>query len=195
MKDIIAAFQIEPGEWVAFTGNPRGDQARLLWDDLNRWELDKAAPDNPISLSGGIPVVNMMLLNSKALDQLWAKYGDFIETYGRYWIDASGRPDGHLEAPAVRILLEDDDFVPNACAPGRGSTLQECSGGTVGSGYHDPIRGPTHLQRTGLPMARRPRRDAAEIWLRCHVDVWVPRRETARSSKWAPVPTWCGSPR
>ena len=113
MKDIIAAFQIKPGEWVAFTGNPRGEQSRLLWDDLNRWELDKAAPDNPISLSGGIPIVNMMLLNSKALDKLWAKYGDFIETYGRYWIDASGRPDGHLEAPAVRILLEDDDLVPN----------------------------------------------------------------------------------
>ena len=113
MQDIIAAFQIKPGEWVAFTGNPRGDQSALLWDELNRWELDKAAPDNPISLTGGIPVVNMMLLNSKAIDKLWAKYGDFIETYGRYWIDAFGRPDGHLEAPAVRILLEDEDFVPS----------------------------------------------------------------------------------
>ena len=113
IKDIIAAFQIQPGEWDAFTANPRGDQASVLWDELNRWELDKAAPDNPISLSGGIPVVNMIQLNSKAMDKLWAKYGDFIETYGRYWIDSSGRPDGHIEAPAVRILLEDEDFVPS----------------------------------------------------------------------------------
>ena len=55
IKDIIAAFQIKPGEWVAFSGNPRGDQAALLWDELNRWELDKAAPDNPISFSGVFP--------------------------------------------------------------------------------------------------------------------------------------------
>ena len=112
IKDIIAAFKIEPGEWVYFSTQPRGDQAGLIFDDLNRWELDKAAPDNPIALSGGIPVVNMMLLNSKAIEKLWNKYGDFIETYGRYWIDESGRPDGHLEAPAVRILLEDEEFIP-----------------------------------------------------------------------------------
>lgn len=112
IKDIIAAFKIEPGEWVYFSTQPRGDQAGLIFDDLNRWELDKAAPDNPIALSGGIPVVNMMLINSKAIEKLWNKYGDFIETYGRYWIDESGRPDGHLEAPAVRILLEDEEFIP-----------------------------------------------------------------------------------
>ena len=112
IKDIIAAFKIEPGEWVYFSTRPRGDQAGLIFDDLNRWELDKAAPDNPIALSGGIPVVNMMLINSKAIEKLWNKYGDFIETYGRYWIDESGRPDGHLEAPAVRILLEDEEFIP-----------------------------------------------------------------------------------
>ncbi len=112
IKDIIAAFKIEPGKWIYFSANPRGDQAELLYDKLNRWELDKAAPDNPIALTTGVPVVNMLLLNSKAMEPLWAKYGDFIETYGRYWIDESGRPEGHLEAPAVRILLEDSDFVP-----------------------------------------------------------------------------------
>ncbi len=157
MKDIIAAFQIKPGEWVAFTGTPRGDQSRLLWDDLNRWELDKAAPDNPISLSGGIPVVNMMLLNSKALDQLWAKYGDFIETYGRYWIDASGRPDGHLEAPAVRILLEDEEFVPSPAPQDVGplfkKVLEEKSAlgvTTISGGLHtSSVRAYQWLDRQG----------------------------------------------
>ena len=112
IEDVITAFKIEPGEWVYFSGRPRGDQAGLLYDELDRWELDKAAPNNPIALAGGIPVVNMLLVNSKAIEKLWNKYGDFIETYGRYWIDDSGRPDGHLEAPAVRILLEDEEFIP-----------------------------------------------------------------------------------
>ena len=53
IKDIIAAFKIEPGEWVYFSTQPRGDQAGLIFDDLNRWELDKAALDHPIALSEG----------------------------------------------------------------------------------------------------------------------------------------------
>ena len=70
IKDIIAAFKIEPGEWVYFSTQPRGDQAGLMFDDLNRWELDTAAPDNPIALSGGIPVVSMLVVNSKAIEKL-----------------------------------------------------------------------------------------------------------------------------
>jgi len=110
IQDIIAAFQFEPGEWIQFSTNPRGDQARMLYDELDRWELDKAAPDNPIALSMGIPILNMALVNSKAIEALWAKHGDFVETYGRYWIDDSGRPDGHLEPPAVRTLVQ--EFLP-----------------------------------------------------------------------------------
>ena len=71
---------------------------------------DKAAPDNPIGLSMGIPILNMALVNSLAIEALWDKYGDFVETYGRYWVDASGRPDGHLEPPAVRTLVQ--TFMP-----------------------------------------------------------------------------------
>ncbi len=110
IQDIIAAFPFEPGEWISFTTNPRGDQARMLYDELDRWELDKVAPDNPIALSMGIPILNMALVNSKGIEALWAKYGDFVETYGRYWIDSSGRPDGHLEPPAVRTLVQ--EFMP-----------------------------------------------------------------------------------
>ncbi len=110
IEDIIAAFPFEPGEWISFTTNPRGDQARMLYDELDRWELDKVSPDNPIALSMGIPILNMALVNSKAIEALWAKYGDFVETYGRYWLDSSGRPDGHLEPPAVRTLVQ--EFMP-----------------------------------------------------------------------------------
>src|SRR3970282_1484582 len=30
---------------------------------------------------------------------------DFIRANGRFWVDASGRPDGHLEPPASRLAL------------------------------------------------------------------------------------------
>ena len=42
IEDIIAAFPFQPGEWIQFSTNPRGDQARMLYDELDRWELDKA---------------------------------------------------------------------------------------------------------------------------------------------------------
>ena len=110
IKDTIAAFQFEPGEWIQFSTNPSGEQARLLFDELNRWELDKGAPDNPIFFSLGVPILNMVLVNSKAIEALWDKHGDFIETYGRYWIDEFGRPEGHLEAPAARVIVQ--EFAP-----------------------------------------------------------------------------------
>jgi predicted amidohydrolase YtcJ len=127
IKDVIAAFPFEPGEWIQFSTNPRGEQARMLYDDLNRWELDKAAPDNPIALSMGIPILNMALVNSKAIEALWAKHGDFVETYGRYWIDDSGRPDGHLEPPAVRTLVQEFLAEPEVelMAPLYRKTLEE----------------------------------------------------------------------
>ena len=82
IRDIIAAFQFKPGEWIYFISNPSVDQAEVLLEELNRWELDKAAPDNPIILTTGVPILNMLLVNSKAIDELWSKHGDFIETYG-----------------------------------------------------------------------------------------------------------------
>jgi predicted amidohydrolase YtcJ len=113
IRDTITAFKFKPGEWIYFTTNPRGDQGKMLFDELNRWELDKAAPDNPVAMTLGVPVENVIMVNSKAIDLLWKKYGDFVEKYGRFWVDAAGKPSGILEPPAVRILFEDPDFVPS----------------------------------------------------------------------------------
>ena len=77
IRDAIVAFKFKPGEWIYFPTNPKGDQARLLFDELTRWELDKAAPDNPIVLSLGVPIVNLLLTNSKGIEVLWSKYGNF----------------------------------------------------------------------------------------------------------------------
>jgi predicted amidohydrolase YtcJ len=113
LKGLMAKYNFKPGQWVyfenqlSFTGGG-GDpaQAKILYDDLTRWDLDTISPNNPIVLSMGIPDFNGFLLNSKAVDIIWNDmgYADFIKKYGRFWIDQGGRPDGHLEPPASRIL-------------------------------------------------------------------------------------------
>ena len=110
ISDIIAAFNIPPGEWLFFPTNPRGDQAKIIFDDMNATELDRAAPNNPIIMSVGMPERNINMASGNAIRELWRKYGDFLETYGRYWIDAAGKPSGVLEAPASRLPWEDEEF-------------------------------------------------------------------------------------
>jgi len=113
VKAIMDQYKFKPGQWIYFAnalpflGNNQGtiEQAKILYDDLNQWELDKVIPNNPAMMSLGIPDFNGLLLNKKAMDIIWPKYGDFIKKNGRFWIDASGRPDGHMEPPANRIAL------------------------------------------------------------------------------------------
>ena len=106
--------QFPPGRWiylnnrVTFMGS--GDEnapsfAKILYDELNQWELDKVTPDNPVLMSLGIPDFNGFLANKVAMDWLMANHGDFVKANGRYWIDSQGRPDGHLEPPASRLVL------------------------------------------------------------------------------------------
>ncbi len=114
IRGIIQKYQIKPGEWIHFTnsisfmgeGNPTTlAQADILFNQLNRWELDKAAPNNPIIMTEGIPEPNGLFINGVAMDILWKEYGDFIKQNGRYWIDSAGRPEGHLESVATRLVI------------------------------------------------------------------------------------------
>ena len=111
---IIKKYNFRPGEWIHFNNavgfmGQANDVTRLhgdiMFNQLNRWELDKAAPNNPIIMSEGIPEYNGLLINGVAMDILWKEYGDFIKANGKYWIDPSGRPDGHLEPPATRPIM------------------------------------------------------------------------------------------
>ena len=110
IRDVMAAFQFEPGEWVFFVPNWTAGQASIIFDELNANELDKAAPNNPIVVRTGMTQQNINLVNGVAIEKLWDKYGLFLETYGRYWIDANGEPSGILEPPASRIPFEDQEF-------------------------------------------------------------------------------------
>jgi len=113
IKGLMDKYKFKPGQWVyfenqlSFTGGG-GDpaMAKILYDELTRWDLDTVAPDNPIALSLGIPDFNGFLLNGKAVDLIWNEmgYADFIKKYGRFWVDQGGRPDGHVEPPVSRIV-------------------------------------------------------------------------------------------
>ncbi len=112
IKGLMAKYHFKPGEWiyfadeVGFINGGTYEQAKILYDDLHRQDLDKVTPNNPVALTLGIPDLNGFLLNSKAIDTIWTdlKYSDFIKRYGRFWIDASARPEGHIEPPASRIV-------------------------------------------------------------------------------------------
>jgi predicted amidohydrolase YtcJ len=116
VRGVMAKYKKEfpPGRWiylnnrVGFTGE--SDEtgpafAKILYDELNAEELNKVTPDNPVLMSLGIPDFNGFLLNKKALDWVMANHGDFVKQNGRFWVDAQGRPDGHLEPPASRLVL------------------------------------------------------------------------------------------
>jgi predicted amidohydrolase YtcJ len=111
IKGIMDKNQFQPGQWIylanqlAFISGGTVEQATILYNDMSRFDVDKVTPNNPVVLSVGIPDFMGVMVNSKGWDIISAKYGDFIRANGRYWIDASGRPDGHLEPPASRLAL------------------------------------------------------------------------------------------
>ena len=113
VRGVMERYKFAPGEWiymtnsVSFMNNDASPVAlaKILYDDMNQWELDKVTPDNPVLMSLGIPDFNGFLLNKVAMDWVMANHGDFVKKNGRFWVDASGRPDGHLEPPASRIVL------------------------------------------------------------------------------------------
>ncbi len=105
VRGIMERYNFPPGKWVYMTnqvnfmsneGSPP-ELARILYDELTQWELDKVTPDNPVLMSMGIPNFNGFLLNGKAME--------WVMENGRFWVDDSGRPDGHLEPPASRLVI------------------------------------------------------------------------------------------
>jgi hypothetical protein len=106
VRQTLQRYNLPAGTWYYFTGGPGDiDKTKILFDELTQWDLDTVSPRNPIALSLGIPDFNGFMVNKAAMDLLMSKHGDFIKKYGRFWVDATGRPDGHLEPPASRLVL------------------------------------------------------------------------------------------
>ncbi len=126
IKNTMDKYQFEPGRWLYFihiglNSGSRDDASRkrkMLYDELTRWDLDTVTPNNPVILDMGTPDTSAFFVNSKAMAYLDQKYGDFIKKYGRLWVDSSGRPDGHLEPPANRLLFpQKNNRDPQVLAP------------------------------------------------------------------------------
>ncbi len=134
IKGIMDKYNFKPGQWIyfdnllSFMGEGGGEQLKVLYNDLNRRELDKVTPNNPAVFTVGIPLANGALLNGKAIDLVWKKHGDLIKKYGRYWIDQSGKPEGHVEQVVTRYV---EEFVgprpPEVLGPIYKKNLEEIS--------------------------------------------------------------------
>lgn len=136
VRGIMAKFKPPKGEWIGFTnglsfnsGESTTDQAKILYDDLNRYDLDTVIPDNPALLTMGVPAENALFVNGKALDIMMVKHGDYLKKYGRFWLGSNGMPDGHIEPPATRLLLNRyaPRLSPEQQAPGIKRRLEELS--------------------------------------------------------------------
>jgi predicted amidohydrolase YtcJ len=109
IRGVMAKYKFQPGQWVYLNNVGASDSAELikiLYDELDRWNLSTVTPDNPVALDLTIPDFNGYLVNDAGMKILLDKHGAFMTKYGRFWIDNSGRPDGHLEPPAARLMLQ-----------------------------------------------------------------------------------------
>jgi len=119
VRGVFEKYKFPAGEWIYFGssntpggggegggGGAAAQTMSVMLDGMNRYELDKVTPNNPVVMGFTWPNVNGVLVNSKAIDIIWPQHGDFFKKYGRYWIDATGQPEGHLESPGLRWALE-----------------------------------------------------------------------------------------
>ncbi|MSO20826.1 MAG: hypothetical protein EXQ56_10270 [Acidobacteria bacterium] len=111
IKGIMDKEKFKPGDWIyfanqlAFISGGTVAQAKIMFDDLTRFDVDKVTPNNPVILSVGIPDFMGVMVNTKGWDILNKMHGAMIKENGRYWINQAGIPTGHLEPPASRLAL------------------------------------------------------------------------------------------
>jgi predicted amidohydrolase YtcJ len=108
VRGAIAKHKPAAGEWMYFASmndDLNDPNIAVMIDGLNRWEIDKAAPNHRVVMALAWPNVNGIVVNSAAWDAVFPQNEEFIKKYGRFWIDSTGRPEGHIEAPANRFWL------------------------------------------------------------------------------------------
>jgi predicted amidohydrolase YtcJ len=117
LKAAVAAkaSKAAPGEWIIGAGWIESQFAERRLP--NRWDLDEAAPDNPVCLTR---LFGMVVVNSKALELAGIGRG-FIPEAGRVDLDPSGEPTGILREGAA-------GSVRRAMSSGRGAGLSGSAG-------------------------------------------------------------------
>lgn len=102
-QEKIARFAREraPGEWIlGQTWHPQSQLREKRF--LTRWEIDEAAPDNPVYL----PISHYALLNSCALAAAGITRDTLDPDGGEIRRDAEGEPDGVLVEAAERLVVQ-----------------------------------------------------------------------------------------
>ena len=103
IKKLVAekARELGPGKWILGRG---WDQAKLAEHrNPTRWDLDEAAPENPVALTRTCG--HLMAVNSKALELAGITAETPDPVGGKIVRDESGEPTGMLEeAPAMNLV-------------------------------------------------------------------------------------------
>jgi predicted amidohydrolase YtcJ len=100
LKAAVAAkaAKAAPGEWIMGAGWIESQFAERRLP--SRWDLDEAAPDNPVLLTR---LFGMVVVNSKVLELAGIGHG-FVPETGRVDLDSSGEPTGILrEGASVHV--------------------------------------------------------------------------------------------
>lgn len=107
IADIMAAVkkkaaEAKPGEWILGRG---WDQAKLAEHrDPTRWDLDEAAPDNPVCLTRTCG--HVYAVNSKALEIAGVSKDTPQPVGGNIVKDENGEPTGLLQEPPAYIMVK-----------------------------------------------------------------------------------------
>ena len=133
IADIVAAVkeraeEVKPGEWIRGRG---WDQAKLAEHrNPTRWDLDEAAPDNPVYLTrtcGHVAVVN-----SKALEVAGVTRDTPQPVGGTIVKDEHGEPNGLLlERPAFWLVMK---HIPPPDADQKLEAIKLASQAFIGAG-------------------------------------------------------------
>ena len=130
LKAAVAAkaAKAAPGEWILGAGWIESQFAERRLP--TRWDLDEAAPDNPVCLTR---LFGMVVANSKALELAGIGHG-FIPEMGRVDLAPSGEPTGILREGA-------SGYIRRAMSAGRGAGLSRAGGpGRKASGGEETER-------------------------------------------------------
>lgn len=123
LKAAVAAkaAQAEPGEWIIGAGWIESQFAERRLP--NRWDLDEAAPDNPVCLTR---LFGMAVVNSKALELAGIGHG-FIPNTGRVDLDPAGEPTGILREGAASYVYKAMSAGHGPGIPGQGSAYRRAA--------------------------------------------------------------------
>jgi predicted amidohydrolase YtcJ len=100
------ASQKKPGEWLRLQLGDTSRDLPIVWKEVTRYDLDRAAPENPVYLQLA-SVQNAALINSRALDVLYEKYPRGLPGIGQ---DERGNPTGLIRGVAAATIFQ--EFIP-----------------------------------------------------------------------------------